>query len=87
MIIGILARVTWLSSSERKRQKLGQNGAGRFSLSSTVKEEGEGQESGEIALVRELSLASSEYAPEAWPELRALLLADAYERSRLLLLK
>lgn len=64
-----------------------ENEAGSFLLTSTVKEKKEGEESGEIVIVRELSLSSAEYAPEAWPELRALLLADAYERSRLLLLK
>jgi hypothetical protein len=61
--------------------------AGIFSLIVKVKEKEEGEEGGEIVLRRSLSLARAEYAPEEWPALRALLLADAYERSRLLVLE
>lgn len=57
-----------------------ENGAGRFTLVAAAGEGG-------ITLSRSLVLRKSLYATGEWPELRALLLADADERSRLLLLK
>lgn len=56
------------------------NSAGRFAIEAV-------EEDGEIRLVRELVLAKRRYAPGEWPDLRALLLADGNEGSRLLLLK
>jgi hypothetical protein len=42
---------------------------------------------GEIVLTRTLSLDKRTYAPDEWPALRRLLLADAHESNRLILLK
>jgi hypothetical protein len=56
------------------------NSAGRFAIEA-------GEEEGEIRLVRQLDLAKRRYAPGEWADLRALLLADGHEGSRLLLLK
>jgi hypothetical protein len=56
------------------------NPAGRFSIET-------GEEDGEVRLARRLVLAKRRYAPGEWPDLRALLLADAQSGNRLLLLK
>jgi hypothetical protein len=42
---------------------------------------------GEVVLKRDLSLARKSYAPEEWPALRLLLLADGHDGNRLILLK
>jgi hypothetical protein len=57
-----------------------ENVAGRFELESSAGEN-------EITLIRTLALAKDDYAPEEWPDLRALLLAFGSQASRLLLLK
>ena len=57
-----------------------ENGAGRFELQAGAGEDG-------ITLSRSLSLTKSLYGPGEWPALRALLLADGGEGSRLLLLE
>jgi hypothetical protein len=56
------------------------NNAGRFALETD-------DEDGKVHLVRQLDLAKRRYAPGEWADLRALLLADGHEGSRLLLLK
>jgi hypothetical protein len=45
------------------------------------------QSEGEIVLTRDLTLTSRRCAPESWPALRLLLLADGFEGNRLVLLK
>jgi hypothetical protein len=56
------------------------NDAGRFVITAD-------EIDGEVVLTRDLSLAKSRYAPEEWPALRLLLLADGREGNRLVLMK